>query len=150
MAKDIWRSLGLDIININVYVFVFQNTLWFNRYGQFLLTDYRRTHNFTNWLQSAQRRGYPVLMNSSNAFYFCRFINSVEFLYERFINYWSSHVESFHKKYEPFHEIICPMPYANNEGVDQPAHPHSLMSTFDVHCRDSVIHIIAKSKISKL
>ena len=48
MANDIWRSLGLDIININVYAFVFKYSLWFNSYGQFLLTDYRRTHNFTN------------------------------------------------------------------------------------------------------
>ena len=54
------------------------------------------------------------------------------------------------KKYEPLHEKICPMPYANNKGADQLAHPHSLMSTFVVHCRDSIIHIIAKSKISKL
>ena len=83
-------------------------------------------------------------------FYFCGFINSGVFLYERFINYWSSHVDSFHKKYESLHEKICPMPYANNKGADQPAHPHSLMSSFVVNCRDSIIHIIAKSKISRL
>ena len=26
--------------------------------------------------------------------------------------------------------------YANNKGADQPAHPHSLISTFVVHCLD--------------
>ena len=81
----------------------------------------------------------------SIVFYFCGFINSGEFLYERFINYWSSHV-----KYEPVHEKICPTPYANNKGADQPAHPHSLMSTFVVLRQDSIILIIAKSKISRL
>ena len=45
------------------------------------------------------------------------------------------------KKYEPFHEKNRPMPYANNKSADSPAHPHSLMSTFVVHCRDSTIHI---------
>ena len=54
------------------------------------------------------------------------------------------------KKYEPLHEKICPMPYAKNKGADQPAHPYNLMSTFVVHCRDSIIYIIAKSKISRL
>ena len=26
--------------------------------------------------------------------------------------------------YGPGHEKMCPMPYANNKGADQPAHPH--------------------------
>ena len=30
------------------------------------------------------------------------------------------------------------MPYANNKGADQPAHPRSLISTFVVHCPDSI------------
>ena len=42
------------------------------------------------------------------------------------------------------------MPYANNKGADQPAHPRSLISTFVVHCLDSVICILAKAKISRL
>ena len=42
------------------------------------------------------------------------------------------------------------MPYANNKGADQPAHPHSLISTFVVRCVDSIIPILAKSKISRL
>ena len=48
------------------------------------------------------------------------------------------------------HEKICPMLYENNKGANQSAHPHSLMSTFVVHCRDGIIHRIAKSKISRL
>ena len=42
------------------------------------------------------------------------------------------------------------IPYANNKGADQPAHPRSLISAFVVRCLDSIIHILAKSKISTL
>ena len=38
---------------------------------------------------------------------------------------------------------MCLMPYANNKGTDQPAHPRSLISTFVVHCLKSVICILA-------
>ena len=40
------------------------------------------------------------------------------------------------------------MPYANNKGADQPAHPHSLISTFVVCCLDSMICILAIFKVS--
>ena len=40
------------------------------------------------------------------------------------------------------------MPYANNKGADQPAHPRSLISTFIVRCRDSIITLLAIAKIS--
>ena len=39
----------------------------------------------------------------------------------------------------PGHAKTCLMPYANNKGADQPAHPRSLISTFVVHCLDSYI-----------
>ena len=41
------------------------------------------------------------------------------------------------------------IPYANNKGADQPAHPRSLISTFVVHCLDSMICILALSKVSR-
>ena len=41
------------------------------------------------------------------------------------------------------------LPYANNKGADQPAHLRSLISTFVVRCLDSIISILAMSKISK-
>ena len=41
------------------------------------------------------------------------------------------------------------LPYANNTGADQPAHPHSLISAFVVRCVDSIITLLAKSKISR-
>ena len=41
------------------------------------------------------------------------------------------------------------MAYANNKGADQPAHPRSLISTFVVRCLDSIICILALSKISR-
>ena len=41
------------------------------------------------------------------------------------------------------------MPYANNKGTDQHAHPHSLISTFIVCCLDSIIPNLAISKNSR-
>ena len=37
--------------------------------------------------------------------------------------------------------------YANNKGADQPEHPLSLIIAFVVRCLDSIIPILAKSKI---
>ena len=37
------------------------------------------------------------------------------------------------------------MPYVNNKGTDQPAHPHSLISAFVVPFLDSTIPVLAKS-----
>ena len=41
------------------------------------------------------------------------------------------------------------MPYANNKGADQPAHLHSLTSTFVVRCLDGTICILAISQVSR-
>ena len=40
--------------------------------------------------------------------------------------------------------------YANNKGADQPAHPRSLISAFVVRCVDSLIPMLAKTKLSRL
>ena len=42
------------------------------------------------------------------------------------------------------------MPYTNNKGADQPAHPHSLISAFVVHCSDRIILLVSISEISSL
>ena len=42
------------------------------------------------------------------------------------------------------------MSYANNKGVDQPAHPHILISAFVVRCLHSIIPILHISEISSL
>ena len=39
----------------------------------------------------------------------------------------------------PGHVKTCLRPYVNTESADQPAHPHSLISTFVVRCLDSMI-----------
>ena len=36
--------------------------------------------------------------------------------------------------------------YANKTGADQPAHPHSVISTFVVCCLDSIIHLVTTFK----
>ena len=41
------------------------------------------------------------------------------------------------------------MPYTNNKCADQPAHPHNLISTFVFRCLDSMICILAISKVSR-
>ena len=42
------------------------------------------------------------------------------------------------------------MPYANNEGADQLAHPRSLISTFVVRCLDRKMPLLAISKNVRL
>ena len=51
-------------------------------------------------------------------------------------------------KSEPRREETCLMLYANNKGADQPAHLRSLISAFVVRCLDSIIPILAISKVS--
>ena len=46
-------------------------------------------------------------------------------------NWWT---DNFKITYEPGHEKMCFMSYANNKGADQPAHPCRLISTFVVRC----------------
>ena len=50
--------------------------------------------------------------------------------------------------YEPDHEKMCIMSFANNNGADQPAHPRSLISAFGVHCLDSIISLDSIAEIS--
>ena len=40
------------------------------------------------------------------------------------------------------------MPYANNKGADQPAHPRSLINAIVVHCIDSKIPQVSISEMS--
>ena len=44
---------------------------------------------------------------------------------------------------------MCLMVNANNKDADQPAHPRSLISTFVVRYLDSMICILALSKVSR-
>ena len=52
--------------------------------------------------------------------------------------------------YEPGHEKMCLMSYANNKGADQPVHPRSLISAFVVRCLDSIIPLDSIAEISRL
>ena len=42
------------------------------------------------------------------------------------------------------------LPYVNNKGADQPAHPRSLISAFFVRCLISIIPLVSISEISSL
>ena len=60
-------------------------------------------------------------------------------------------VNSIVKKHETGHEkTYLTAAYANNNGADQPAHPHSLISTFDLRCLDSIIPMLVISNVSRL
>ena len=63
------------------------------------------------------------------------------------VNFQLIHVELI---YEPGHEKMCLMSYANNKGADQTAHPRSLISAFVVRCLDSVISVDSIAEISGL
>ena len=52
--------------------------------------------------------------------------------------------------FEPSHEKLCLMSYANNKGADQPAHLRSLISAFVVYCLDSIISLDSIAVISRL
>ena len=39
---------------------------------------------------------------------------------------------------------------ATSKGADQPAHPHSLISTFVVHCLDSMVSLVSIFAVSWL
>ena len=47
-------------------------------------------------------------------------------------------------------ENLLFMPYANNIRADQPVHPPSLISTFVIHCLDSIKSIAGTSEIPRL
>ena len=49
----------------------------------------------------------------------------------------------------PCHAKTSLIPYANNKDADQPVHPRSLINTFVGHCLDSMICILAISKVSR-
>ena len=51
---------------------------------------------------------------------------------------------------EPRHKKTCLMLYANNKCADQPTHTRILISVFVVRCLDSIIPILAISKMSRL
>ena len=72
----------------------------------------------------------------------------------KYINYSQCEIINvlhyFLRTFEPGHTKTCQMPYANNKAADQPAHPHSLIGTFAVRCLDSIMYILALSKVSRL
>ena len=39
------------------------------------------------------------------------------------------------------------LPYANNKGADQPAHPRSLISAFVIRCLDSIMSLVSIAEI---
>ena len=65
-----------------------------------------------------------------------------------FFGKWSLNKTSLFKMRQVMKKLL--LPYANNKGADQPAHPRSLISTFVVRCPDSKIPLLAVAEISRL
>ena len=63
---------------------------------------------------------------------------------------YSKFVMGIYNSNELHHEKTCFMPCANNKDADQPAHPRSLISIFIVRSLDSIMPILATSKVSRL
>ena len=57
--------------------------------------------------------------------------------------------DAYEVVFEPGHEKMCLIPYANNKGADQPAHPRSLISAFVVRCQNRMIPLVYISEISR-
>ena len=73
------------------------------------------------------------------------------------ISYRSEGLQGFIRKksvwcftFEPGHEKVCLMSYANNKGADQPARMRSLISAFVVCCLDSIKSLDSIAEISRL
>ena len=65
-------------------------------------------------------------------------VQMVQVLWEWYVNIWAMSWQNLF------------MPYTNNKGTDQPVHLCSLNSTFVIHCLDSMINVVAISKIWRL
>ena len=77
--------------------------------------------------------------NSANYF---RIVNNLKYRLKIF----NEHCRLFISLYEPDHEKMCLMSYANNKGADQ----HSLISAFVVRCLDSIISLDSIAETSRL
>ena len=60
-----------------------------------------------------------------------------------------SHIRDVCLIYGPGQAKMCLMPYANNKGADQTAHPRSLISAFVVRSLDSILSVVSRSEISR-
>ena len=75
---------------------------------------------------------------------------SVKVLYLMSNKIWGQRIIAswyFLVTFEPGHEKMCLMSYANNKGVVQPTHPRRLISAFVVRCLDSIISIAEISRL---
>ena len=86
---------------------------------------------------------------SSVFFYFFLHFFFQIFLYIYTLMFFFFFVSMQYMLIGPGHAKTCLMPYANNKSADQPAHPRSLISTLVVRWLDSMICMLAISKVSR-
>ena len=100
---------------------------------------YFQTPGFPKYLVQIVILGMNVKIRCSCSFWFQSCPNSL------------AYQAGIHTKplYEPGHEKMCLMSYANNKGADQTAHPRSLISAFVVRSLDSIISLVSRSEISR-
>ena len=68
--------------------------------------------------------------------------------YQSYQQSWNSDKEATYKYYMSYIMRKPVLPYANNKGADQAAHPCSRISAFVIHRLDSIIPLVSISKIS--
>ena len=88
------------------------------------------------------------LHGTFNAYYFSAMVNHIEEFTFSLVFIIAS-IQLFHPNMSPVMRKPV-LPYANNKGADQPAHPRCLISPFVVRCLDSMIPLVSITKISRL
>ena len=93
---------------------------------------------------------YRININYVFFFYFSSFFfKKATSIFRTEHNNFNKNIQ-FPAVYEPGHEKMCLMSYANNKGADQPAHLRSLISAFVVCCLDSIISLDSIAEILRL
>ena len=110
--------------------FFFKNTSWPNQ----IINIYSALFNFLAFYNVRSITSHKHCKNVKQLFY-CQLEASTALIPKHI---WASSRENLF------------LPYANNKGADQPAHPRSLISTFVVHCLDSILSLVSLSEISSL
>ena len=113
VTVTIWKKFSFPYLKEAPYEIWLQSAQWFQKRRGLKMLTYN-THTYTH-----------THIRTIEAYLYYKLTNEPKGSGELKINYMPS-------KYEPGLEKMCPTPYANNKGADQPAHPRSLISAFVV------------------
>ena len=101
------------------------------------------TESWSEFYQASPGLDFIHFEPRSEFYQACPDFTSVRLLLDKIKLYTIQNYKRLALLYGPGHVKTCLMSYTNNKGADQPAHTHSLISTFVVRCLDSMICILA-------